>query len=121
MEQPPLRIAMWSGPRTISSAMMRAWGNRSDTVVCDEPLYAHYLRETRLPHPGAQEVVQHHEADWAGVSIDDALAPAVAWAEEHAPDALAKAYPEGRMIYSEETGRHWVALLRRWSEEVEEP
>ena len=32
----PLRIAMWSGPRNISTAMMRAWGNRPDTYVCDE-------------------------------------------------------------------------------------
>jgi hypothetical protein len=39
-----LRIAMWSGPRNISTAMMRAWENREDCVVSDEPLYAHYLR-----------------------------------------------------------------------------
>jgi branched-chain amino acid aminotransferase len=37
----PLRIAMWSGPRNISTAFMRAWGNRPDTAVCDGPLYAH--------------------------------------------------------------------------------
>jgi hypothetical protein len=60
----PLRIAMWSGPRNISTAMMRAWGNRPDTFVCDEPLYAHYLLHTRLAHPGADEVIRHHEADW---------------------------------------------------------
>ena len=52
------RIAMWSGPRNISSAMMRSWGNRPDTLVCDEPLYAHYLRQTRVPHPGADEVLR---------------------------------------------------------------
>ena len=46
------RIAMWSGPRNISTAMMRAWGNRSDTIVTDEPLYAHYLLKTGAPHPG---------------------------------------------------------------------
>jgi hypothetical protein len=62
-----LRLAMWSGPRNISTAMMRAWGNRSDTIVCDEPLYAHYLRETGLPHPGAAEVIAHHESDWRKV------------------------------------------------------
>jgi hypothetical protein len=61
------RLAMWSGPRNISTAMMRSWGNRPDTIVCDEPLYAHYLRETRLPHPGADEVIAHHEADWPKV------------------------------------------------------
>ena len=55
---------MWSGPRNISTAMMRAWGNRPDTAVCDEPLYAHYLRHTGLDHPGAAEVIAHHEPDW---------------------------------------------------------
>lgn len=59
---------MWSGPRNISTAMLRAWGNRPDTFVCDEPLYAHYLQTTRLPHPGADEVIGHHEADWRKVA-----------------------------------------------------
>jgi len=63
----PLRIAMWSGPRNISTAMMRAWGNRPDTYVCDEPLYAYYLRQSGAPHPGAQEVIRHHETDWRRV------------------------------------------------------
>ena len=49
------RIAMWSGPRNISTAMMRSWGNRPDTFVCDEPLYAHYLLKTGIAHPGAEE------------------------------------------------------------------
>ena len=49
----PVRVAMWSGPRNISTAMMRAWGNRTDTFVCDEPLYAHYLQTTgRAPGTG---------------------------------------------------------------------
>ncbi len=48
-----IRIAMWSGPRNISTAMMRSWGNRADTVVIDEPFYAFYLRATGKDHPGA--------------------------------------------------------------------
>ena len=59
-----MHIAMWSGPRNISTALMRSWGNRPDTFVCDEPLYAHYLRETGLLHPGAEEVIRHHEPNW---------------------------------------------------------
>jgi hypothetical protein len=47
--------------------MMRSWGNRADTFVCDEPLYAHYLLQTRVPHPGADEVVRCHENDWRKV------------------------------------------------------
>ena len=62
-----IRIAMWSGPRNISTAMMRAWENRPDTFVCDEPFYALYLRETRLQHPGAQEVIGNGETDWRKV------------------------------------------------------
>jgi hypothetical protein len=58
------RIAMWSGPRNISTAMMRSWGNRPDTFVCDEPLYAHYLLRTGVPHPGADEVIRSQENDW---------------------------------------------------------
>jgi hypothetical protein len=59
----PLRIAMWSGPRNISTAMMRAWENRADTAVIDEPFYAHYLVETGVEHPGRDEVIAAHETD----------------------------------------------------------
>jgi sulfotransferase family protein len=59
-----VRIAMWSGPRNISTAMMRAWDNRADTVVVDEPLYAYYLERTGKQHPGAAEVIAHGETDW---------------------------------------------------------
>jgi hypothetical protein len=55
---------MWSGPRNISTAMMRAWGNRADTVVIDEPFYAYYLERTGKAHPGAEEVVAQGETDW---------------------------------------------------------
>lgn len=61
-------IAMWSGPRNISTTMMRAWGSRPDTVVCDEPFYAHYLQQSGFDHhPGYEEVLEHHETDWRKV------------------------------------------------------
>ena len=63
----PLRIAMWSGPRNISTAMMRAWERRPDTAVCDEPLYAHYLEETGLDHPGRDAIIASQETDWRKV------------------------------------------------------
>lgn len=62
-----IRVAMWSGPRNISTALMRSWGQRGDTVVCDEPLYAHYLLTTGADHPGATEVVARHETEWPTV------------------------------------------------------
>jgi hypothetical protein len=63
----PVRIAMWSGPRNISTAMMRAWGNRADTFVIDEPFYAYYLKETGKEHPGAEQVIGAGETDWRKV------------------------------------------------------
>ncbi|HZE56237.1 MAG TPA: hypothetical protein VE031_00135 [Chthoniobacterales bacterium] len=62
-----LRIAMWSGPRNISTAMMRSWGNRPDTFVCDEPFYAYYLQATGREHPGRDEVIEQGETDWRKV------------------------------------------------------
>ena len=49
-----VRLAMWSGPRNISTALMRSWENRPDTRVVDEPLYAYYLAETGLNHPARE-------------------------------------------------------------------
>jgi hypothetical protein len=63
----PIRIAMWSGPRNISTAMMRAWGNRPDTFVIDEPFYAFYLKATGKKHPGADEIIGTGETDWRKV------------------------------------------------------
>jgi len=63
----PICIAMWSGPRNISTAMMRSWENRPDTVVVDEPFYAFYLRETDTKHPGSEEVIAQGETDWRKV------------------------------------------------------
>lgn len=69
MSNNPVRIAMWSGPRNISTAMMRSWGNRPDTFVCDEPFYAHYLDATGREHPGAGEVIACGETDWRRVIV----------------------------------------------------
>ncbi len=63
----PVTIAMWSGPRNISTAMMRAFENRADCVVSDEPLYGPYLSNTAKPHPGADEVVAAQGGDWRAV------------------------------------------------------
>ncbi|SDS14424.1 hypothetical protein SAMN04488570_1229 [Nocardioides scoriae] len=59
-----VRVAMWSGPRNLSTAMMRAWENRPDTEVVDEPLYAAYLAATGLEHPGREEVLASQPTDW---------------------------------------------------------
>jgi Sulfotransferase domain len=61
-------IAMWSGPRNISTALMRAWENRGDCEVFDEPFYAHYLAHTGLDHPGRDEIIAAGETDWRRVA-----------------------------------------------------
>ena len=65
---------MWSGPRNISTAMMRSWGNRADTLVIDEPFYAYYLKTTGLDHPAAAQIVEAGEIRWQKV-VSSLLAP----------------------------------------------
>ena len=55
------------GARNISTAMMRAWENRPDCAVVDEPLYAYYLAHTGLDHPGRDEVIAAGETYWRRV------------------------------------------------------
>ena len=62
-----VRLAVWSGPRNISTALMRAWENRPDTRVVDEPLYGFYLDRTKLDHPGRDEVIAVMGSDWRPV------------------------------------------------------
>jgi D-alanyl-D-alanine carboxypeptidase len=66
---------MWSGPRTVSTALMRAWENRPDTKVTDEPLYAFYLFRTALPHPGRDTVIASQPTDWRVVLAEQTSAP----------------------------------------------
>ena len=63
-----IRIAMWSGPRNISTAMLRSWESRADTFVVDEPYYAYYLSQNDLQHPGREDVLREGELDAAKVS-----------------------------------------------------
>lgn len=94
-----VRVAMWSGPRNISTAMLRSWGNRPDTFVCDEPLYAHYLATTGVDHPGRDEVIAHHEGDWRKVA---------AW--------LTGPVPQGkRVFYQKHMAHHLLPNIdREW-------
>ncbi len=65
-----LRINMWSSPRNLSTAMMYAWRQRSDTTVVDEPIYAHYLRVTGRHHPGTELVMGSQDHDGEAVVRD---------------------------------------------------
>ena len=100
----PVRVAMWSGPRNISTAMMRAWENRGDCAVSDEPLYAHYLAHTGLDHPAREEVIADGETDWRKV-VDALLGPAPGgapvWYQKHMTHHLLPHIDHG-----------WIAGLR---------
>src|ERR1700737_4636141 len=93
----PIRIAMWSGPRNISTAMMRSWGNRADTAVVDEPFYAFYLERTGKKHPGAHEVIANGETDW-----------------RKAVERLTRPIPDGkRILYQKQMTHHLLPEIDR--------
>lgn len=85
-----LNIAMWSGPRNISTAMMRAWENRPDTQVIDEPFYAHFLHNTGIDHPMRDAVIEQGVTDWREVV-------------EHISHP-----PEAGIVYQKHITTHWL-------------
>jgi hypothetical protein len=92
-----LRIAMWSGPRNLSTALLRSFGNRTDCFVTDEPLYAHYLKVTGLAHPGAEEVIATNDSDWRSVVR-----------------GLTGPIPEGKSVwYQKHMTHHLLAMIER--------
>lgn len=63
-----IRIAMWSGPRNLSTAMMRSFGSRDDAFVTDEPFYGAYLKATGDAQPMADQVIADMDCDWGHVA-----------------------------------------------------
>lgn len=87
------RIAMWSGPRNLSTAMMRSFGNRADcAAVMDEPFYAAYLAASGKDHPMRAEVLASQPQDWRAVARDCATA----------------AVPAGRILYQKQMTHHML-------------
>ena len=98
-----LRLAMWSGPRNLSTAFMRSWENRGDTIVIDEPFYAHYLKVTGLDHPGRDEIIAHYDTDWRRV-VDSLRAPV--------PSNI-------RVLYQKQMSHHLLPHMgREWLDSV---
>lgn len=97
MKSEPLRIAMWSGPRNMSTTMMRSFGARADTVCVDEPFYAAYLKLTGLKHPMSEEIFASQSSDPGCVAADMA----------NSPD------PEARVFYQKHMTHHMVAEIPR--------
>ena len=87
----PKRIAMWSGPRNISTAMMRSFGAREDCAVVDEPFYGAFLKQSRAPHPMADEIIADMDCDWWSVMRRLAGAHPKArplWYQKHMPHLM---------------------------------
>jgi hypothetical protein len=103
-QQPPIRIAMWSGPRNISTAMMRSFGARADTAVVDEPFYAAYLVQTGLVHPMRAEVIASQANDWRDV-VTGLLGPVPGdkpvWYQKHMTHHMIPGF-----------GREWIGQVR---------
>jgi hypothetical protein len=100
----PIRIAMWSGPRNLSTAMMRSFGARHDTVVIDEPFYACYLRATRVDHPMRTEVLleQPNDPHFVTRTITGPVPHnAPIWYQKHMPHHMVPGIP-----------RDWFGLMR---------
>ena len=86
------KIAMWSGPRNISTALMRSFENRSDTTVIDEPFYAFFLEHTKIQHPIYKEVIKNYETSWETIA-----------------NILTGTNPNGKKIwYQKLMTHHWV-------------
>jgi hypothetical protein len=104
MASEPIRIAMWSGPRNISTAMMRSFGSRADTAVVDEPFYAAYLASTGIIHPMNAEVLASQPNDWREV-VASLLGPA--------PGGKAVFYQKHMTHHMlPEFGRDWIGRMR---------
>jgi hypothetical protein len=100
----PIRIAMWSGPRNISTAMMRSFGARPDTTVTDEPFYAAYLAATGLNHPMRDAVLASQSQDWrtvAGQLLGRVPDAKPIWYQKHMTHHML-----------DEFGRDWIGQMR---------
>jgi len=98
-----MKIAMWSGPRNLSTAMMYAFGNRPDCAVVDEPFYAAYLAKTGLDHPMRAEILTAQPQD-----------------PEIVAEALTGPNPDGKAhYYQKHMTQHMVAgVPRNWMRQV---
>jgi len=102
---------MWSGPRTISTAMMRSWENRPDCEVWDEPLYPWWLMETGADHPGRDAVLERHaealDPDAVAASLAaESVAPITY--EKHMTHHMLPSFPRDWMV-----GARHAMLIRR--------
>lgn len=88
-----MRIAMWSGPRNLSTAMMYAFGARDDFAVMDEPFYAPYLAATGADHPMVDQIIGAHETDPALVAAQCLQGGTPHMYMKHMPHHMVSGFP----------------------------
>ena len=79
-------VACWSGPRNISTALMRSWSSRVDTFITDEPFYSYYLNETKLKHPMYSEIISKYPTTYSEIVnylIDEIPENKKIWYQKH--------------------------------------
>jgi hypothetical protein len=87
-------IAMWSGPRNLSTAMMRSFGARGDCAVMDEPFFAPYLIVSGKAHPGREETLAVHETDPEKVAALCLMETSEAYSfQKHMPHHMLPGFP----------------------------
>jgi len=104
------RIAMWSGPRNISTAMMRSFGARGDCTVSDEPFYGAYLKQSGEPQPMADEIIADMDCNWHSVAKSmrgPAQDGASLWYQKHMPHHMI-----GDVSISDFPGHRHAFLIR---------
>ncbi|WP_409432530.1 HAD family hydrolase [Litorimonas sp. RW-G-Af-16] len=85
---------MWSGPRNLSTAMMRSFGARADMSVMDEPFFAPFLDATGKAHPGRDETLATHPTDPKIVAAACAAKPITAHSfQKHMPHHMLPDFP----------------------------
>ena len=90
-----MKIAMWSGPRNLSTAMMYSFANRSDFAVMDEPFYAAYLSRSGAEHPLRDEILARHAIDPEAVAQDCQREGTPHLYMKHMPHHMLEGFPMG--------------------------
>ena len=114
-----IRIAMWSGPRNISTAMMRSFGARADCAISDEPFYGAFLKDSGERHPMGAETIAAMDCDWHSVlatQSGEAPGGAPIWYQKHMPHHMVG--PKDNPVSIADMPDHRHAFLIRAPERV---
>ncbi|GAB1378825.1 branched chain amino acid aminotransferase [Pararhodobacter aggregans] len=119
-----IRIAMWSGPRNLSTALMYAFAARGDCAVTDEPFYAAYLAMTGLDHPMREAVLSSQPQDPAVVALaGEAPDGKPIWYQKHMTQHMLEGVPRDWMGDCRHAFliRHPARVVASYSKKREEP